>query len=244
MSENFISKIDKNITIYFPMLCVIIMIIHSIFDFYEIYLRIFSYIGGTSLLVWIYLLWHSYLYKLCIHQKMFIYYLIFGNCIAIYDDYIGIPINDLNYLLVYCISFGITILIYGYFKYKENKNLNMKKKDSIQISEKHGLNPSLLKCICCGKEYGIAVLGKLKNDAEAPKYIYQGLCTNCERVINSGGTMIIEIKDGEKGVNPFRTGRIVGVSKDYKEKCNIDDSIIYMEESMFSNIFKNVEFEK
>lgn len=41
-------------------------------------------------------------------------------------------------------------------------------KDSIKLSPKHGVNPSILHCICCGKDYGIAMLGKLKGDKEAP----------------------------------------------------------------------------
>lgn len=49
-------------------------------------------------------------------------------------------------------------------------------KDSIKLSPKHGVNPSILHCICCGKDYGIAMLGKLKGDKEAPKDLYQGLC--------------------------------------------------------------------
>lgn len=114
--------IGRLLTTYIPMLCSLIIVIHSICNFYDIDNPIFSYIGGTSLLIWIYFLWNSKLFGLCIHQRMFIYYTIFANSVAIIDTYMGIPISDLNYLLVYCISFGITVLLYGWFKYKENKN--------------------------------------------------------------------------------------------------------------------------
>lgn len=113
--------IGSLMTTYIPMLCSLIIVLHSICNFYERDFFIFSLLGGTSLLVWIYFLWNSYLFGLCIYQRMFTYYIIFCNCIAICDAYIGIPISDLNYLLVYCISFGITVLLYGWFKYKENK---------------------------------------------------------------------------------------------------------------------------
>ena len=43
-----------------------------------------------------------------------------------------------------------------------------KKEGSILLSPKHGANPSVARCICCGKDYGVALLGKLKNDEEAP----------------------------------------------------------------------------
>ena len=107
--------VSKIMTTYIPMLCSVIILLHCIFNFYGSDPHIFSYLGGTSILVWIYFLWNSYLFGLCIYQKMFIYYLIFSNLLAIIDIYIGIPLSDINYLLVYCISFGITILLYVYF---------------------------------------------------------------------------------------------------------------------------------
>lgn len=114
--------VGRIMTTYIPMLCSVIILLHCIFNFYDSDPHIFSYLGGTSILVWIYFLWNSYLFGLCIYQKMFIYYLIFSNLLAIIDIYIGIPLSDINYLLVYCISFGITILLYGYFKFRENKS--------------------------------------------------------------------------------------------------------------------------
>ena len=115
-------------------------------------------------------------------------------------------------------------------------------KNSIKLSSKHGVNPSILHCACCGKEYGVAMFGKLKGDAEAPKDVYQGLCADCEAVVKQGGAMIIEVRDGETGDNPYRTGRIVGVSKEFKERSHIDSSFAYMPQSVFSKIFGNVSF--
>lgn len=110
-------------------------------------------------------------------------------------------------------------------------------KESIKLSPKHGVNPSILHCECCGEEYGVALLGRLKGDEEAPRDIFQGLCNSCKSVIDNGGVMIIEVRDGEKGDNPYRTGRIVGVSKDFKEKNEIQDSINYMGHTLFEKLF-------
>ena len=115
----------------------------------------------------------------------------------------------------------------------------MEKEDGIILSPKHGVNPSITHCECCGKEIGIALLGKLKNDAEAPRDIYMGLCDECQKVIDQDGLMIIEVRDGETGNNPYRTGRIIGVSKDFKERYNIKSYIMYMEQSAFSRLFDN-----
>ena len=117
-------------------------------------------------------------------------------------------------------------------------------KDSIILSPKHGVNPSVLHCICCGKDYGIAMLGKLKEDKEAPKDIYQGLCDKCQSVVDQGGCMFIEIADGEHGDNPYRTGRVVGVSKDFKERNEIKSPISYMEHTLFQKLFGTATFSK
>lgn len=118
------------------------------------------------------------------------------------------------------------------------------KDKGITLSPKHGVNPSVLHCICCGKDYGVALIGKLKGDAEAPRDISQGLCNDCQGVIDQGGAMIIEVRDGEKGCNPYRTGRLVGVSKNFKERNHLENPIMYMERSLFQSVFGQVDFSK
>jgi len=115
----------------------------------------------------------------------------------------------------------------------------MRGSKSITLSPKHGVNPSITHCECCGKEIGIAMFGKLKGDKEAPKDVAMGLCNDCQKVIDQQGLMIIEVRDGESGNNPYRTGRLVGITKDAKERMfkDITSPICYMEQSMFSSMF-------
>ena len=110
---------------------------------------------------------------------------------------------------------------------------------SIKLSPKHGVNPSVTHCECCGKEIGIAMFGKLKGDEEAPRDVYMGLCDDCQKVVDADGLMIIEVRDGETGKNPYRTGRIVGITKDAKERMfkDVGSPICYMEQSMFNPLF-------
>lgn len=125
------------------------------------------------------------------------------------------------------------------------------KDKSITLSPKHGLNPSITCCEVCGKELGLALFGQIRakdgsdNDIEAPKKIHQGLCDDCQNVIDQGGLLIIEVRDGESGNNPYRTGRITGITKDAKERIFKDfkGNVAYMEETMFSQMF-NGEFNK
>ena len=118
---------------------------------------------------------------------------------------------------------------------------------SITISQKYGLNPSIAHCECCGKEIGIALFGTGYKDkegktAKAPMNVSMGLCDDCNNVIKAEGLMIIEVRDGETGNSPYRTGRIVGITKECKEKAfkDINSPIAYMEETTFSKLFNDL----
>lgn len=118
--------------------------------------------------------------------------------------------------------------------------MSKKDEDSILLSPKHGVNPSITHCEICGKEIGIALLGKLKDDAKAPIDVALGLCDDCQKVMDAEGVIVIEVRDGETGNNPYRTGRLVGMSKDWKERVKIEHPVCYMEQSMFSELFDNI----
>lgn len=123
---------------------------------------------------------------------------------------------------------------------------------SIRISKQYGVNPSVTHCECCGKEIGIALFGSSWKDAsgktaEAPMNVAMGLCDSCQSVIDQKGTIIIEVRDGESGKNPYRTGRIVGLSHDGVQRLFKDvaySPMAYMEQSVFSKVFKDVTFNK
>lgn len=53
---------------------------------------------------------------------------------------------------------------------------------SIRLSEEHGVNPSVEVCFWCGEPMGVALLGKLKGDAKAPREICTGyeMCDKCK----------------------------------------------------------------
>lgn len=63
---------------------------------------------------------------------------------------------------------------------------------SIKLSEKHGVNPSMCQCFFCGETKGIALMGKLKGDAEAPRQCVLDYepCEKCQSMMNQGVTLI------------------------------------------------------
>jgi hypothetical protein len=89
-------------------------------------------------------------------------------------------------------------------------------KDSIRLSPKHGANPMLCLCFFCHEETGeIALLGLLADDAKAP---HRGVldhtpCTKCKEYMEQG-VILVAVRDGETGENPYRTGPIAVVTED------------------------------
>lgn len=113
----------------------------------------------------------------------------------------------------------------------------------VTLSKKYGANPSICHCEVCGKEIGVALLGtSYKVDgkvAKAPMEIAHGLCDDCSGVIKKGGCIFIEIKDdaNEADPNRYRTGRIIGVTKECRERLGVKDNVAFMPESLFSDLF-------
>ena len=72
----------------------------------------------------------------------------------------------------------------------------MSKDKGIPLSPKHGVNPTLAICFYCGEHTGeIALLGKLKDDAQAPKeaVIDYRPCKECQEKF-SKGVLIIAVR--------------------------------------------------
>jgi hypothetical protein len=123
-------------------------------------------------------------------------------------------------------------------------------KDSITISEKHGLNPTLGICFWCGEHTGdIALLGKLPDDAEAPKEMVLNYdpCDKCAKHFESG-VLIFEVNT-DPNKPPIKdtyrpTGRYVVVkaeafaNQQFKngDKCMLEANEF---EQMFGSIINN-----
>lgn len=76
-----------------------------------------NYIGGVSLLSVLYLYFASYVFKLCEYYRMFLHYIVICNIINIYDYYIGLPIKDIEYFMIFIILTIIMMFIIIYLKF-------------------------------------------------------------------------------------------------------------------------------
>jgi hypothetical protein len=95
------------------------------------------------------------------------------------------------------------------------------KNGGIKLSPQHGVNPMLVTCFWCGKEEGsLALLGRLKGDAEAPRHgaVDYEPCAACKEQWDAGIALVEMVPaDGQHpelvdGMRP--TGRYLVVKED------------------------------
>lgn len=117
----------------------------------------------------------------------------------------------------------------------------------IKLSPKHGVNASCTVCFFCGKETGIAMLGKLKGDVKAPRRIVANYipCDECKEK-HKQGRVIIEathtpngLPEIQKGVWP--TGRWCLVSKESSQTLFNDgtDNPVLLEDTLYRKLVEN-----
>ncbi len=79
---------------------------------------------------------------------------------------------------------------------------------SIRLSPRHGLNPVIPRCFFCGARKNEVVLpGLLEGDVGAPRDAVwdHEPCDQCQQYMKDG-IILISVRDGESGPNPYRTG--------------------------------------
>ena len=103
-----------------PILLAFITLLNSILSYFNIDLVILSYIGGVSLITILFIYVASYTFRFCEYHRIFLHYIVVTWIINILDLYIGIPINDLEYLCLQMIVAGISLFIILYFYLKRN----------------------------------------------------------------------------------------------------------------------------
>ena len=122
---------------------------------------------------------------------------------------------------------------------------------SIRLSEKHGVNPTMCKCFFCGEVKHIALMGKLKDDAEAPIECVMDYepCEKCQSQMSQGVTLIEvsdrQPRDGRPALNakndqkvyplggwcvikPEAFSRITSQQWSAGQKCFVDSQVLKM----------------
>lgn len=102
----------------------------------------------------------------------------------------------------------------------------------IRVSEKHGVNPSITICPICGKETGIALLGKLKGDEEAPMRMLSDPCDDCISKLGNDKIYILAINDQRHSTKAIIIERSV-------LNIPVKGYMTFMKENEFDKVFKH-----
>lgn len=130
---------------------------------------------------------------------------------------------------------------------------------SIRLSEKHGVNPTLCKCFYCGESKGVALLGKLPDDAEAPRECVMDYepCDECKEKFSKGVLCIETTTETPKDNRPcisktptelYPTGKYLvltseGISRMFQRPFKNGDKC-FLEEGLIDMILKDVEVDE
>ena len=88
MRSVVIYKLELLSVKYVPMLIASMDFISNILAYFDIYLDITLFIGGSSILTTIPMYISSCVYKFCIYHKMAIHYIVVNKIVAFVDNYL------------------------------------------------------------------------------------------------------------------------------------------------------------
>lgn len=102
----------------------------------------------------------------------------------------------------------------------------------IRVSEKYGVNPSITICPICGKETGIALLGKLKGDEKTPMRMLSDPCDDCVSKLGNDKIYILAINDQGYSTKAIIIERFV-------LNIPVKGYMTFMKENEFDKVFKH-----
>jgi hypothetical protein len=121
-SQNLNKRLYKLLILvlkYTPITLAIDNIIYTILAYYEYNCYFLSYLGGVSILFLIILYIISYVFRFCYLYRIPLYYITITSAVALYDEYIRIPLSDLQMVRMYSIIFGLSVVYFIYCKFKK-----------------------------------------------------------------------------------------------------------------------------
>lgn len=123
LNNKYLYKLFILVLKFIPSIIAMIHLLSTILSYFSIDLVILSYIGSISLLPLLFMYLASYVFKFCSYHRMFLHYSVIINSLNIYDYYIGVPISNMEIIMVHIIISIIFSFIITYLYLKEQKNV-------------------------------------------------------------------------------------------------------------------------
>ena len=106
-----------------PMVTAFYYVLNTIAAYFNIDMSALSMLGGMSLLPWLFILVATFVFKFCIYHRMFLYYIFTSDIVSIYDFYFGIPISNMETIMLQFCIIGIFLFLILYFYVKRHKKV-------------------------------------------------------------------------------------------------------------------------
>lgn len=123
LKNRHLYKVQLYLLKVMPMVMAFSCILNSVLSYFNVNLVFLSYFGGCSILMLIFLYLASYSFGFCACHRMFLHYVFINTAINVYDEYIGLPISDLELLVVYVSITGIMLFLILYIHVKHHKRV-------------------------------------------------------------------------------------------------------------------------
>lgn len=103
---------------YIPMLISLVYVLNTALSYFYIDIPVLSNLAGMSVLSWIFIYLSATVFRFCLYHKMFLHYILVTDIINIIDYYIGIPIEDLELLMIHGTITGLFLfaILYLYVR--------------------------------------------------------------------------------------------------------------------------------
>lgn len=132
-------KVFLYIIKYTPTLLTLFEILYLILSYLGIDGLAITCVGGTSIIFIILLYLIAEVFKFCNLFKLPLYYITTNKIILLADMFVGIPISTIHIFRLYVFIFGVYIILYIIYSYKNRNNFN--KIDYIkQLCERYNCN--------------------------------------------------------------------------------------------------------
>lgn len=119
VEENLNKRLYKTLLLllkYIPIITGIMYIVNTVLSYFYIDIPAISSLVGISLSTWIFMYISAIVFKFCIYHKMFLHYILIVDILNIIDLYIGIPLDNLELLMLHMILLGLfLVLILGLY---------------------------------------------------------------------------------------------------------------------------------
>lgn len=125
-------KIELFLLKIIPVVLAMVCFINTTLSYFQIDVTFLSYFGGISILPLIFLYLSSYSFRFCSYHRLPLHYISINLILNLFDEYIGIPLQNRELYAVYLIITFIFIILLIYEHCKQ-RNIKIIKRSSRQV---------------------------------------------------------------------------------------------------------------